>query len=93
MLEKLHPYIHPELDEITLKKERLILVGSSSEKSLSAEEVLLEGELITFPEGSSFRRRMEQMLSSKSIVYTDRLTIFNSLGAMISLLPPQDTGR
>lgn len=78
------PANHPDLEEIVLKREHLLLVGSSSEKNISADEVLREKELITFPEGSSFRRRMERLLSSKSITYTDRLTIFNSLGAMIT---------
>lgn len=78
------PVDHPELEEILLKRERLVLVGSSYEKDLTAEEILQEKELITFPEGSSFRRRMEKLLASRSISYTDRMTIFNSLGAMIT---------
>jgi len=78
------PIDHPELDEVLLKRERLVLVGSSSEKGLTAEEILQEKELITFPDGSSFRRRMEKLLSTKDISYSDRITIFNSLGAMIT---------
>lgn len=78
------PLNHPEIDEILIKKEQLILVGSSYESSITAEEILRERELITFPEGSSFRRRMERLLTSKSISYTDRLTMFNSLAAMIT---------
>ena len=62
----------------------MVLVGSSSEKNLTAEEILQAKELITFPEGSSFRRRMEKLLSTKGISYSDRITIFNSLGAMIT---------
>jgi len=78
------PMNHPELEEIIFKKEKLVLVGSSSEKNLTAEEILQEKELITFPDGSSFRRRMEKLLTLKGISYSDRITIFNSLGAMIT---------
>ncbi|MBQ9060101.1 MAG: LysR family transcriptional regulator [Firmicutes bacterium] len=78
------PVDHPELEEIVLKREKLVLVGSSYEEDLTAEEILREKELITFPEGSSFRRRMERLLVSRSIAYSDRLTIINSLGAMIT---------
>ena len=78
------PMNHPELEEIIFKKEKLVLVGSSSEKNLTAEEILQEKELITFPDGSSFRRRMEKLLTLKGISCSDRITIFNSLGAMIT---------
>lgn len=78
------PIDHPELEEIIFKKEKLVLVGSSSEKKLTAEEILQKKELITFPDGSSFRRRMEKLLTLKDISYSDRITIFNSLGAMIT---------
>ncbi len=78
------PIDHPEVEEIILKREKLVLVGSSSEKNLTADEILQDKELITFPEGSSFRRRMEKLLASKGISYSDRITIFNSLGAMIT---------
>jgi len=44
------PMNHPELEEIIFKKEKLVLVGSSSEKNLTAEEILQEKELFTFPD-------------------------------------------
>ena len=44
----------------------------------------MEEPLITFPEGSIFRRRLELLLSSRKALYADRFLIFNSLGAMIS---------
>ena len=41
--------------------------------------------LITFPDnGSIFRKRLELLLSSRSVSYVDRLTEQNSLGAMIA---------
>ena len=40
--------------------------------------------MVTFPEGSVFRRRLELLLSSRSLPYMDRLTVLNSLGAMIA---------
>ena len=70
------PVIHPELASIRLKQERLVLVGSR----------LTEAPLITFPEGSVFRRRLELLLASEKLSFLDRLTCVNSLGAMIATI-------
>lgn len=78
------PYEHPELENHYFKSDELVLVGSIYDESCSAEEILYEKSLITFPEGSAFRQRMELLLASRSIAYSDRLTVFNSLGAMLA---------
>ena len=78
------PVLHPDLDSVFLKKDRLILVGGGKEKDFDADKILREEPLITFPEGSIFRRRLELLLSSRKALYADRFLIFNSLGAMIS---------
>ena len=78
------PAAHPLLNDILLKKDNLILVGNSFGDSEDSERILRDRNLITFTEGSAFRKRMELLLMSKSILYTNRLTVFNSLGAMIS---------
>ena len=63
---------------------KLVLVGGGKERPLDAGRILREEPLITFPEGSVFRRRLELLLSSNEALYTDRFTVINSLGAMIS---------
>ncbi len=80
------PVIHPELTSIRLKQERLVLVGSRNEAILSAEEILREAPLVTFPEGSIFRRRLELLLASGNLSFQDRMTYVNSLGAMIATI-------
>lgn len=78
------PVQHPELDSVYLKNDRLVLVGGGKDSSYDADRILREEPLITFPEGSVFRRRLELLLSSLKAFYADRFIIFNSLGAMIS---------
>lgn len=78
------PIHHPELNALPFRTEELILVGSGFGDSISAESLLAKASLITFPEGSAFRRRLELLLSSLSLPYMDRLTVLNSLGAMIA---------
>ena len=80
------PVVHPELISIRLKQEQLVLVGSKTGEELSAENILEQGQLITFPEGSVFRRRLELLLSSRRLSYQDRMTYVNSLGAMIATI-------
>ena len=75
------PVNHPSLSELFFKHDELILVGSSEGQ---AEDVLSGSPLITFPEGSAFRRHLELLLSSRSLPYTDNLIVLNSLGAMIA---------
>ncbi len=78
------PVIHPELEECFFKSEQLILVSDRNNYLNNAESILAHAPLITFPEGSVFRRRLELLLSSRSIAYMDRLTVLNSLGAMVA---------
>lgn len=78
------PINHPDLEETFFKTEELILVGSSEYCKESADHILTEAPLITFPEGSAFRRHLELLLSSKSLPYMERLTVLNSLGAMVT---------
>ena len=80
------PVIHPELTSIRLKQERLVLVGSRNEAILSADQILTEAPLVTFPEGSVFRRRLELLLASRKLPFQDRMTYVNSLGAMIATI-------
>ena len=78
------PVIHPELEECFFKSEELILVGGKDNRLDDVEAILVHAPLITFPGGSVFRRRLELLLSSRSIAYMDRLTVLNSLGAMVA---------
>ena len=80
------PVIHPELASIRLKQERLVLVGSRNEAILSADQILTEAPLVTFPEGSVSRRRLELLLASGNLSFQDRMTYVNSLGAMIATI-------
>ena len=78
------PVSHPSLIEIPFKKDRLIFVGSNSSSPSSPNELLRTARLITFPDGSAFRNRLELLLASQEIPYYDRLIVINSLGVMIS---------
>lgn len=77
------PVLHPDLDSIYFKQDRLILVGGK-EKAPDAERILRERNLLTFPEGSCFRKHLELLLSSRKASYAGRFTIFNSLASMIT---------
>ena len=78
------PVAHPELEERFFKREELILVSGGESPFAGAGRILEDAPLITFPEGSVFRRRLELLLSSRSLSCTDRFTVLNSLGAMIA---------
>ena len=78
------PINHPEIEEKYFRSEKLVLVGNTDQPGWDAQKILSDAPLITFPEGSVFRRRLELLLTSKNITYTDRLTFLNSLGAMIT---------
>ena len=78
------PVIHPELEECFFKSEELILVSGKNNRLDNAEAILARAPLITFPEGSIFRRRLELLLSSRSLSCPDRFTVLNSLGAMVA---------
>ena len=78
------PANHPELAEIDITDEELILVGSADGQDLTASDILRNETLITFPEGSVFRRRLELLISSLAIPYAERLTVINTLSAMIT---------
>ena len=78
------PVSHPNIEEQFFKTDELILVGSGATGNEDPEEMLAKAPLITFPEGSAFRRSLELLLSSQSLSYMDRITVLNSLGAMIT---------
>lgn len=78
------PVSHPDVEEQFFKTEKLILVGSGDRPETDASDVLARAPLITFPEGSAFRRRLELLLSSRKLPYQDRLIFLNSLGAMVT---------
>ena len=61
------PVRHPALVEIPFRKVQLIFVGNDSYEQYSAQELLENAPLITVTDGSSFRRRMELLLSSHDI--------------------------
>ena len=80
------PVVHPEIKSVFLKKERLVIVGSPSDKETDIDEILAHKPLITFPGGSIFRKQFELLLSSRSVTYFERFTEQNSLGAMIAAI-------
>lgn len=77
------PVSHPDLIAIPFNTKHLVIVGSASEASVSADTILAEKPLITFPEGSIFRHRFELLLSSKSTNYLSRLHTMNSFSANV----------
>lgn len=77
------PGKHPNLNEIFIKKEELVLVGGIGQHKITAFDILKEAPIITFPQGSIFRRRLEQLMASIEISYGGSFTILNSLAAMI----------
>lgn len=78
------PVDQPLLEEIPFRTDELIFVGNESFSEYSVDELLRRAPLITFPDGSSFRRRLELLLASRGLSLTDRLTTLNSLAAMIA---------
>ena len=79
------PVSHPDIHQVFFKTEHLVVVGSADHRHLELDEILDRQPLITFPDnGSIFRKRLELLLSSRSVSYVDRLTEQNSLGAMIA---------
>ena len=74
---------HPELNEMFLKKDRLILVKSVEDQTEDIRELLQKEPLITFPEGSIFRRRLQRWIADTGIVYGHQPLILNSLGAQL----------
>lgn len=72
-----------ELNELFVKKDRLVLVTSTQEEVSNLRELLQSLPIITFPEGSIFRRRLELLLSSHGIISPSQMIILNSLGAQL----------
>jgi len=77
------PGKHPDLNEIFIKKEELVLVGGIRQHHMTAFDILKEAPIITFPQGSIFRHRLEQLMASLALSYSGGFTILNSLAAMI----------
>lgn len=76
------PVDAPELSQIPFKTEEMALAAGGNWEDAPADEILRDAPLITFPEGSVFRYKLEQILWSKGFSYLDRLTVINSLGTM-----------
>ena len=72
-----------ELDEVFIKKEKLIFVASAQEQASDLWELLKTAPIITFPEGSIFRRRLRLLLASHGIISPAQTIILNSLGAQL----------
>ena len=57
-----------ELNELFIRKDKLVFVTSIQEESSDIWELLKTAPVITFPEGSIFRRRLELLLASHGII-------------------------
>ena len=72
-----------ELNELFIRKDKLVFVTSIQEESSDIWELLKTAPVITFPEGSIFRRRLELLLASHGIISPSQMIILNSLGAQM----------
>lgn len=72
-----------ELDEIFIKNEKLVFIASAQEQAPDLWELLKTAPVITFPEGSIFRRRLELLLASHGNLSPAQMIILNSLGAQL----------
>lgn len=72
-----------DLEEIFIKKEKLVFVTSTQEQASDLWELLKTAPIITFPEGSIFRRRLELLLASHGNLSPAQMIILNSLGAQL----------
>ena len=78
------PSQNADLMEIPFSTKHLVLVGSSKGKNLPVETILAQEPIITFPEGSIFRNRLELLLASRSLSFYHRIHEMNSLYANIA---------
>ena len=72
-----------ELNELFIRKDKLVFVTSTQEEISDIWELLKAAPVITFPEGSIFRRRLELLLASHGIISPSQMIILNSLGAQL----------
>ncbi len=72
-----------ELNELFIRKDKLVFVTSTQEVSSDIWDLLKTAPVITFPEGSIFRRRLELLLASQGILSPSQMIILNSLGAQM----------
>ena len=72
-----------ELNELFIRKDKLVFVTSTQEENSDIWELLKAAPVITFPEGSIFRRRLELLLASHGIISPSQMIILNSLGAQL----------
>ena len=72
-----------ELNELFIRKDKLVFVTSTQEEISDIWELLKAAPVITFPEGSIFRRRLELLLASHGIISPSQMIILNSLGAQM----------
>lgn len=78
------PALNAELMEVPFCVKNLVLVGSSKGEPLLVGTILAEAPIITFPEGSVFRKRLELLLASHSAAFHNRFHEMNSLSANIA---------
>ena len=78
------PTLNAEFMEVPFSTKHLILVGSSKGEAVPVETILAEAPIITFPEGSIFRNRLELLLASRSLTFYNRIHEMNSLSANIA---------
>ena len=78
------PTLNAELMEVPFCTKHLVLVGSSKEDAIPVDTILAEASIITFPEGSVFRNRLELLLASRSLTFHNRIHEMNSLSANIA---------
>ena len=78
------PTLNAELMEVPFCTKYLALVGSSKGETLPVDAILAEPPIITFPEGSVSRNRLELLLASRSLSFYNRIHEINSLSANIA---------
>jgi len=78
------PTLNAELMEVPFCTKHLVLVGSSKGDAIPVDTILAEAPIITFPEGSVFRNRLELLLASRSLTFHNRIHEMNSLSANIA---------
>lgn len=72
-----------ELNELFIRKDKLVFATSTQEENSDIWDLLKTAPVITFPEGSIFRRRLELLLASQGILSPSQMIILNSLGAQM----------
>ena len=79
------PIKHPELTGIPFTNETLYLVTDSQQPPLSSWSELQNRTLLVFPQGCSYRARLEQLLQQEELL-PERTIEISSLNALIASL-------